>query len=166
MKTPFAFALATLIAISSITARAATFFPERKLDASILAEVVNSGGFMAPGFVNTTVYTIKKSGDIERTSYHRGDLTRVEQSVVWVGKMNAEVQLRLERAIATIHEGKLVDIDPSAPTGADAQNIAYNVNQNGKLVTVANRGGNFHTYALKQKAALTVMHLLENAIRQ
>jgi hypothetical protein len=122
-----------------------------------LAQVIHSGGFMAPAPGNTTTYVFRANGDIER---YRSELPRAV-----VGKLNDRDLAELERSIAEVRPGELVDIDPSGPTGADAPDVSYRVNQGGHSVSVALRGGNFHTYVLEQRAALVIKSILERALR-
>src|SRR5262249_24029573 len=105
---------AALIALTSSFAHAA----DQQLDASVLAQAVISGGFRAPGAVTPTISTVKKDGEVIKFAYRRGDLGPDSQMETLVRKLDADTQLTLEREIAEIHEGKLVDINPNGPTGA------------------------------------------------
>jgi hypothetical protein len=155
-----------LVALSASFAQADALTPAQKgLDASVLAQVITSGGFMAPGAYNTTTYSIKTNGDVIRITLRGRDFVTGIPTEKLIGRLDAQEQLRLERLSARIRPGALYDVNPNGPSGADAPNVSYQVNQSGKAVTVALRTGNLHIYALKQKSvALAIKTLLDKVI--
>jgi hypothetical protein len=151
--------------IASSFAFAGSFgFARPELPADTLAEVTVSGGFMAPGVVNTTIYEVDMNGVVTRISFHRGDFGPSRSSSQVIAKLN-NVQLRqLEGAISQIRPGQLVDASPNGPQGADFPTVSYLVQNGAGTFSIADRIGNGHTLILQEKPAYVVKAILDRVI--
>ncbi len=128
-----------------------------------IARLTISGGFMAPGAFNTTSYGIDSNGTVIKTTYRQGDFGPATTIKEVIGHLN-NAQLRtLEKAIAKIEPGVLVDQNPEGPNAADMPDYSYQVIKGDEVIAVAAREGNGHLLLLQNVAAPTVKRILDNA---
>jgi hypothetical protein len=155
----------TLALVAALAfAQSSTHAAQRRLDPSVVAQVVISGGYVPGHPSRILVYNVKLSGDLELTEYFQVSGETRGPSVV--GKLTAQESGILQSSAAEILPGELVDTDPSAPKGADGLNLEYNINRDGNALAVALRSGDLHTYALQQKEALLIKSILDKALAE
>jgi hypothetical protein len=156
MILPLAFIASTLAFANSVNAPS--------LPRGVLAQMTVSGGFMAPGAFNTSTVSIDVNGVVTKSTFSGRDFRPGATPLTTIiGKLDNNQLRSLENAIDQIVPGKLVDLDPKGPAGADFPTIEYRVKNRYGTLTVAVRGGDAHTLMLRQNAANYVKNFMDLA---
>jgi hypothetical protein len=165
MRLHFLFSLAIALISGSITSASAAENHRPGLPYGTIAQVTVSGGRMAPGFSNKTIYRVDSNGVVTESSFDvRNNMPVATPSTQILSKLdNSQLRL-LQNTIGQAIPAELIDMHPNGPTGADFPTVSYMVQNKHGSFTVAVIKSDAHTLILPQRAAYYIKNVLDQAI--